>query len=189
MIVDIKEFYNEVVSCRKCGLCETRNTVVFGEGNLHADIMFIGEGPGQREDEQARPFVGPAGKLLDSMIEGIGLKRKDVYIANIVKCRPPKNRDPLPEEQEACLPYLRKQVAIIKPKIIICLGRISASVILKRQIRITRDHGVFEKAGNFYIMPTFHPAALLHNSMLVDSAKKDFEIIKQKYEELICLKK
>ena len=188
MSINIKEFYKEVVSCEKCELCKTRNTVVFGEGNLQADIMFIGEGPGQREDEQARPFVGPAGKLLDSMIEGIGLKRKDVYIANIVKCRPPKNRDPFPEEQEACLPFLRKQVAIIKPKIIICLGRISASVILKRQVRMTKEHGVFEQAGSFLIMPTFHPAALLHNSMLVDAAKKDFEIIKQKYEEIVCLR-
>ena len=184
MGIDIKRFYNEVVSCTKCDLAKTRHTVVFGEGSLSADIMFIGEGPGQKEDEQARPFVGPAGQLLDNMLLDIGINRKDIYIANIVKCRPPKNRDPFFEEQQACLPYLRKQVAIIRPKMLICLGRIAASAILGRQVKMMREHGVFEQKGDFWIMPTFHPAALLHNNDYIDDARADFVKIKEKMEEL-----
>lgn len=187
MYNNFKDLYNEVIKCKKCELCRERKTVVFGEGNIHADIMFIGEGPGQREDETARPFVGPAGQLLNKMLSEIGLKREDVYIANIVKCRPPKNRDPKEEEQNACMPYLRNQLALIRPKVIICLGRIAASVILKREVKMTKEHGIWTESKGFYIMPTFHPAALLHNEGNIPYAIEDFKLIKEKVAEMsIC---
>lgn len=184
MYDNIKTLYEEVMSCKKCRLSEHRKTVVFGEGNLHADVMFIGEGPGAREDATGRPFVGPAGQLLDRMLEEIGLLRKHVYIANVVKCRPPQNRDPRPDERETCIPYLRAQVAFIKPKIIVCLGRIAASVILGREIKMMREHGQCLGVKKFCIMPTFHPAALLHNPEHTKSAREDFLTIAKKLEEL-----
>lgn len=184
MFNNFKDLYNETIKCEKCDLCKTRNTVVFGEGNIHADIMFIGEGPGQREDETARPFVGAAGQLLTNMLRDIGIERKDVYIANIVKCRPPHNRDPLEEEQQACLPYLRNQLALIRPKIIVCLGRIAASVILGRKVYMTREHGTWTNVKGFEIMPTFHPAALLYHDANIPLAREDFVKIKEKSEEI-----
>ncbi len=180
----IKELYTTVMACEKCKLHATRKNVVFGEGNLHAELMFIGEGPGAREDESGRPFVGPAGKLLDSMLGDIGLKREEVYIANVVKCRPPQNRDPQPDEREMCMGYLRAQVAFIKPRIIVCLGRIAAGVILGREVKMTREHGSCTQVKNFVIIPTFHPAALLHNPDNAVDAKADFEVINQKLKEL-----
>lgn len=181
---DVKQFYEEVVSCQKCGLAATRNTVVFGEGSLHADVMLIGEGPGQKEDEQGRPFVGPAGQLLDEMLKEIGIQRKEVFIANVVKCRPPRNRDPKPEEQEACIGYLRRQVAMIRPKIIVCLGRIAAGVILKRTVYMTRENGIWTEKNGFWILPTFHPASLLHNNDYCMDARADFRKIAEKIKEL-----
>ncbi len=172
------------MSCEKCRLKERRKTVVFGEGNIHADLMFIGEGPGAREDETGRPFVGPAGQLLDKMLGDIGLKREDVYIANVVKCRPPNNRDPQPDEREMCMGYLRAQVAFIKPRVIVCLGRIAAGVILGREVRMTRDHGQAVQVKDFAIIPTFHPAALLHNPDHKADAEADFRIIGEKLDEL-----
>lgn len=183
-MIDIKGFYTEVSACTKCRLSEGRNTVVFGEGSLDADIMFVGEGPGQREDETARPFVGPAGQLLDRMLGDIGLKRSEVYIANVVKCRPPKNRNPLPDEVQACLPYLRTQVAVIKPKIIVCLGKVAAKALLGRDVSMTREHGVFLEKGRFYMMVTFHPAALLRNADFYEYSKEDFRLLKEKYLEI-----
>jgi len=150
---NIKELYKDVMACCKCRLSEKRKNIVFGEGNLHADIMFIGEGPGAREDETGRPFVGPAGKLLDEMIASLGLARSDTYIANVVKCRPPNNRDPQPDEREMCMGYLRAQVAFIKPKIIVCLGRIAAGLILKRDVRTRRVHTSQELYHNTYVPP------------------------------------
>ncbi len=184
MYHSIKELYTEVMSCSKCRLSEQRKSIVFGEGNIHADVMFIGEGPGAREDESGRPFVGPAGKLLDGMLGEIGLKREDVYIANVVKCRPPGNRDPQPDEREQCMTYLRAQVAFIKPRVIVCLGRIAAGVILGREVRMTREHGEINAVKNFVIIPTFHPAALLHNPQNTELAKADFEVIRGKLEEM-----
>lgn len=181
---DIKTLYEAAINCEKCALAKTRQHVAFGEGNLHADVMFIGEGPGAREDEQARPFVGPAGQLLDRMLGEISLDRKDVYIANVVKCRPPNNRDPKEEEREACIGYLRAQVAFIRPKIIVCLGRIAAGVILGRDVKMSKEHGVCTKVKNFYIMPTFHPAALLHNPDYAADAKQDFQVLKDTLHEL-----
>jgi DNA polymerase len=174
----------DIKNCKKCSLHETRKNTVFGEGNLSARIMFIGEGPGRDEDEMGRPFVGKAGQLLDRMLGCIGFSRNDVFIANILKCRPPGNRDPLPHEAMACLDYLRAQVALIKPKILVCLGRISAGYILGQDIRITRDRGVWHEVKDFYIMPTYHPAALLRNEELKKDSYKDLLAIKSKYEEL-----
>lgn len=149
--------------CRNCPLSETRRNVVFGVGNRQADILFIGEGPGEQEDLRGEPFVGPAGQLLDVMLSVIDLDRSRVYIANIVKCRPPRNRDPLNLEQDACIGYLRAQTALIRPKIIVCLGRIAAMRIIDPKFRITKQHGLwFDKAG-VQITALYHPSALLRD--------------------------
>lgn len=178
MYTSLKQVYDEVSQCKKCELCKTRTNVVFGEGNLRAKLMFIGEGPGQREDEMGRPFVGPAGQLLDKMIEAIGLARSDVYIANIVKCRPPYNADPKPEYAAKCISYLREQVRFIHPKIIVCLGRIATQHIIKEVTGINRIHGrVYERNG-FYLIPTFHPAALLRDESKKRLAWEDFKTIR-----------
>jgi uracil-DNA glycosylase family 4 len=154
---------SQCLSCRKCALCETRTNVVFGDGSRNAEILFIGEGPGENEDLQGKPFVGRAGKLLDDMLSLIDLDRTNFYIANMVKCRPPQNRDPLNVEQEACIGYLRNQTALLRPKIIVCLGRISAMKIIKPDFKISQEHGVwFEKSG-VQTMALYHPAALLRD--------------------------
>ena len=150
--------------CTRCGLCETRNHVVFGVGNEAADVMFVGEGPGEQEDLKGEPFVGPAGKLLDDMLCIIDLdRRSNCYIANIVKCRPPKNRDPLETEQDACVGYLRNQVALIKPKIIVCLGRIAAKRLIDPDYRITRQHGQWVQRNGVWMTAIYHPSALLRD--------------------------
>ncbi len=150
-------------NCTKCGLCETRHNVVFGVGPKHADVMFIGEGPGEQEDLKGEPFVGAAGKLLDDMLSIIDLNRENCYIANIVKCRPPRNRDPLETEQDACIDYLRNQVALIQPKIIVCLGRIAAMRIIRPDFRITRDHGSWVEKNGIWMSAIYHPSALLRD--------------------------
>ena len=150
-------------NCTNCGLCQTRHNVVFGVGPRDADVMFIGEGPGEQEDLKGEPFVGPAGRLLDDMLSIIDLSRENCYIANIVKCRPPKNRDPLETEQEACIGYLRNQVALIRPKIIVCLGRISAQKLIDPTFRITRQHGQWVERNGSWMSATFHPSALLRD--------------------------
>ena len=139
-------------ACRNCSLCEQRNHVVFGAGSEQAEVMFIGEGPGENEDLQGEPFVGAAGHLLDDMLEIIGLERAQVYITNIVKCRPPHNRDPLNVEQEACIGYLRRQVALLRPKIIVCLGRIAAMRLIRPDFKITREHGQWTEKGGVQMM-------------------------------------
>lgn len=184
MYTSFKKLFDDVARCSKCELCATRKNTVFGEGKTNAGIMLIGEGPGQGEDELGRPFVGRAGQLLDKMLLSIGFTRNDVYIANILKCRPPGNRDPLPHEAMACLGYLRSQVALIKPKIIVCLGRISAGYILGQDIRISRDRGVWHESKGFFIMPTYHPAALLRNENLKKESYADLLNIKAKFDEL-----
>lgn len=170
--------------CKKCRLWEMRTNVVIGDGNQNADIMFIGEGPGQQEDLQGRPFVGPAGQLLDKMLKAIDLTRKDVYIANVVKCRPPGNRDPHEDEQEACLNYLRYQLLLVKPKIIVCLGRIAAMAVIKPNFRITRERGTWEERKGYWITATYHPSALLRDEAKKRPAWEDFKAIKAKLEEL-----
>lgn len=179
-----KEIWDDVRTCTKCDLCRTRLNTVFGEGNPRADIMFIGEGPGRFEDETGRPFVGPAGQMLDELLGEIGIKREDIYIANVVKCRPPRNRDPKPEEIQACMPYLRAQTAFIKPKIIVGLGRYGSSLVLGRDIRMGREHGKVNRVKNFIIIPTYHPSALLHNPGNIPDAKQDFQVIREQIDAL-----
>lgn len=172
-------------NCNKCALCETRNNVVFGVGNKNSNILFIGEGPGENEDLQGEPFVGKGGKLLDKMLAAVDLSRdKNIYIANIVKCRPPKNRDPLPEEQEACIDWLRNQVLLIKPKIIVCLGRIAAMKIMNPDIKITKEHGQFIEKNGVLMMATLHPAALLRNPTNKPAAFEDFLKLREKIKEI-----
>ena len=185
MFDNFEELRENCLNCRRCGLCETRTNVVVGVGNPRSKVMFIGEGPGENEDLQGEPFVGRGGQLLDKMLAAVNLDRKtNVYIANIVKCRPPKNRDPLPEEQEACIGWLRNQVALIRPKIIVCLGRIAAMRIIKPDIKITREHGqFFEKSGTL-MMATLHPAALLRNPNQKPAAFEDFLKLREKIDEL-----
>ena len=154
---------SECLACRACGLCETRNNVVFGMGPEDAEVLFIGEGPGEQEDLKGEPFVGRGGKLLDDMLELIYLDRTRVYIANMVKCRPPKNRDPLPAEQEACAGWLQRQLALMQPKLIVCLGRISAMKFIKPDFKITREHGQWFDVDGRRVMSLYHPAALLRD--------------------------
>ena len=149
--------------CRECSLCQTRRSVVFGTGNRQAEIMLAGEGPGASEDEQGIPFVGRAGKFLDDMLAMIGLDRTKVYIANIVKCRPPENRDPLNVEQDACIGYLHRQVALVQPKIFVCLGRIAAMRFIDAKFRITKDHGRWYDVDGMRVMALYHPSALLRD--------------------------
>ena len=158
-----EQLKNECGACQACPLGQGRTHLVFGVGREDAEVMFIGEGPGEQEDLQGEPFVGPAGKLLDTMMAIIGLDRTKVYIANIVKCRPPRNRDPQEDEQTACLPWLERQIALIRPKLIVCLGRISAQALISRDFRITRQHGQWFRYGDIPIMATYHPSALLRD--------------------------
>ena len=185
MINSWEDLYNECTTCQKCELCKTRTNVVFGIGNPKSEVLFIGEGPGENEDLKGEPFVGRAGKLLDKMLEAVDLSRnKNIYIANIVKFRPPKNRDPKIEEQEACIDWLRNQVALIKPKIIVCLGRIASMKIIKPDIKITKEHGTFFKKGDTLIMPTLHPAALLRNPHQKPEAFNDYLKLRDKINEI-----
>ena len=149
--------------CQSCPLGETRTKLVFGDGNPDSEIMLIGEGPGEQEDLQGLPFVGPAGKLLDSMLQMIDLDRSKVYIANMVKCRPPRNRDPQPTEQQACRSWLDRQIELVDPKIIVCLGRIAAGEMIKKDFRITREHGQWFEADGVKMMAIYHPSALLRD--------------------------
>jgi len=153
----------ECAQCHECALCQTRKNVVFGVGNPKAEIMLVGEGPGASEDEQGIPFVGKAGMLLDDMLAIIGLDRTNVYIANIVKCRPPGNRDPLNVEQDACIGYLRRQIELIQPKILICLGRIAAMRLIDEKFRITKEHGAWYDRNGMRMMAIYHPSALLRD--------------------------
>jgi DNA polymerase len=172
------------LACTKCGLCQTRNHVVFGVGPRNADVLFVGEGPGEQEDLRGEPFVGPAGQLLDDMLSIIDLSRENCYIANIVKCRPPRNRDPLETEQEACIGYLRNQVALMKPKIIVCLGRIAAQKLIDPEFRITRQHGQWVQKGNVWMCATFHPSALLRDVSKRPEAFEDLLSLRAKIREL-----
>ena len=183
-----EELWNNLIShceaCQKCQLGATRTNLVFGTGNRTADLLFVGEAPGQAEDEQGIPFVGAAGKLLDRYLYAVGIPRESVYIANILKCRPPQNRDPLPEEEEACIGYLREQVMLIRPKIIVCLGRISAMKLIKPDYRITREHGQFIRKGGLLMTAVYHPAALLRDGTKKEDMLLDFERIKEQLDQL-----
>ena len=179
-----KKLKRDCARCEACELCRGRHNLVFGDGNEQAKVMFVGEGPGEQEDLQGVPFVGPAGKLLDTMLELIDLDRTKVYIANIVKCRPPRNRDPLPEEQEACCSFLARQIALVDPHIIVCLGRIAGQGIMKADLRITREHGIwYEHDGRMY-MATYHPSALLRDESKRPEAFEDLVKLRQQIREL-----
>ena len=175
------------MSCQRCALADTRHNVVFGVGPRDAEVMCIGEGPGENEDLQGEPFVGRAGKLLDDMLELIDLDRKtNVYIANIVKCRPPQNRDPLNTEQDACIGYLRNQVALIRPKIIVCLGRVAAMRLIREDFKISREHGQwFEKAG-VQMTALYHPAAILRDPSKRPDTFQDLKSLQAKIRE-VCI--
>ena len=184
-MMDWLELERACLSCQKCALADTRHNVVFGVGARDAEVMFIGEGPGENEDLQGEPFVGRAGKLLDDMLELIDLDRtKNVYIANIVKCRPPQNRDPLNTEQDACIGYLRNQVALIRPKIIVCLGRIAAMRLIKEDFKISKEHGAwFEKAG-VHMTAILHPAAILRDPRRRPETFEDLKKLQAKIREV-----
>lgn len=184
-MLDWNSLKDTCYSCTRCGLCETRHTVVFGIGNEQADVLFVGEGPGEQEDLQGIPFVGPAGKLLDDMLSIIDLSReRNCYIANIVKCRPPRNRDPLETEQDACINYLRNQVALIQPKIIICLGRVAAKRLIDPDYRITREHGTWVQKNGIWMTAIYHPSALLRDVSKRPKTFDDLISIRSKIQEL-----
>lgn len=184
-MMDWQELEATCGGCTRCGLCTTRHNVVFGVGNRTADVMFVGEGPGEQEDLKGEPFVGPAGKLLDQMLSIIDLDRNEnCYIANIVKCRPPKNRDPQAEEQEACIEYLRNQFSLIQPKIVVCLGRIAAKKLISDSFRITAEHGKWTRRGGVWMMATYHPSALLRDESKRPEAFQDLLTLREKMREL-----
>lgn len=179
-----EELINECKECKKCGLSNTRTNIVIGRGNVESSLMFIGEGPGEQEDIQGLPFVGPAGKLLDLLLNAMMIKKDDYYIANIVKCRPPGNRIPLDEEAEQCLTYLRNQVALIKPKIIVCLGATAMKYIIDKESKISQIRGQWIERKGYWIMPTFHPAALLRDESKKILMWDDMKKVKQRLEEI-----
>lgn len=171
-------------ACDKCELHKTRTNCVFGVGNRNADLLFVGEAPGEQEDLSGTPFVGRAGQLLDKFLYAVDIPRDEVYIANILKCRPPKNRDPLPAEEDACIDYLREQVRLIQPKIIVCLGRIAAMRLIKPDFKITKEHGIWVERGNFLITAVYHPALLLRDPRRKEEMLEDMKKIKAKLDEL-----
>lgn len=179
------ELKQTCAQCQNCGLCATRRNVVFGIGNETADILFVGEGPGEQEDLTGLPFVGPAGKLLDDMLGIIDLDRSlNCYICNIVKCRPPRNRDPMETEQDACIGYLRNQIALVKPKIIVCLGRIAAKRLIDPDYRITRQHGQWEQKDGIWYTAIYHPSALLRDVGKRPETFDDLLNIREKLREV-----
>ena len=184
MRVSWQQLTEEIHDCNKCRLCQTRTNVVPGEGNPEARIMFIGEGPGRDEDLQGRPFVGRSGELLTRMIRAIGLEREQVYICNVVKCRPPQNRNPEPDEAAACLNYLRAQVALVRPKVIVLLGKIACRYTLQQEISVMRDHGKWFERKGVWFMPTYHPSALLRDPSKKREAWDDFQKIRDKLSEI-----
>ena len=172
------------LSCTSCPLSQTRHNVVFGVGPQDAEVMFVGEGPGENEDLQGEPFVGAAGKFLDEMLSIIDLGRENCYITNIVKCRPPRNRDPMQTEQDACIGFLRAQTKLIQPKIIVCLGRIAAMKLIKEDFKITSEHGQWFERGGVQMTATFHPAALLRDVSKRPDAFEDLKSIQAKIREI-----
>lgn len=177
----LNELKNQCTQCRKCSLCEGRTNVVFGGGNENADILLIGEAPGANEDIEGKPFIGRSGKLLDSMLQEVGLSReKNIYITNTAKCRPPENRDPKPAETAVCLEWLSQQIEIIKPKIIVCVGRISAQKIIDKGFKVTQQHGEFVERNGIFYTATYHPAAILRNINNKPYALEDWKKIRDK---------
>ena len=184
-MMDWKTLQETCMACTQCGLCETRHNVVFGIGNQNAKIMFVGEGPGEPEDLQGEPFVGRAGQLLGDMLSIIDLSRKtNCYIANIVKCRPPQNRDPMETEQDACIGYLMNQIELVKPDIIVCLGRIAAMRLIREDYRITREHGQWVQKDGVWMTAIYHPSALLRDVSKRPETFEDLLAIREKLHEV-----
>ncbi|MBQ7124719.1 MAG: uracil-DNA glycosylase [Clostridia bacterium] len=179
-----EELENKCRECTACELHKTRTNLVFGTGNREADLMFIGEAPGESEDLSGTPFVGRAGKLFDKYLEAVDIPRESVYIANMLKCRPPKNRDPLPAEQDVCIEYLREQVRLIKPKLIVCLGRISAMRLIKPDFKIMKEHGIWYNKNGFEICAVFHPSLLLRDPRQKEAMLTDMKAVKARLDAL-----
>ena len=179
-----EELEKQCTECTRCELCKTKTNTVFGKGSRNAKILFVGEAPGEQEDLQGIPFCGASGQLLDKYFAAIDIGCDDYYVANILKCRPPRNRDPLPEEQEACIVHLREQLKLIEPKIIVCLGRISAMKIIKPDFRITREHGKWFKKGKYFITAVYHPSLLLRDASKREDMLKDFLEIERMFKEI-----
>lgn len=182
--IPLDELRVQVESCRRCPLCDGRTQTVFGVGNPHARVMFIGEAPGKNEDLQGEPFVGAAGHYLNELLGCAGLRREDVFIANVLKCRPPGNRDPRPEEIQTCTPYLREQTRTIDPEVLVTLGKFSTQFVLKTQVGITRLHGRVQRAGMFLVFPIFHPAAALYDGAKREAMENDFVTLGQLLHQL-----
>ncbi len=178
---ELKRF---VEQCSRCELCRTRNHSVMGRGNLHSPILFIAEAPGRNEDRDGVPFTGRSGELFDRLLGEVGMKREEIYLTNIVKCNPPGNRDPYPDEQEACIPYLKYETLLLRPKIIVCLGRIAAQRIIRSDYRITREHGVFLERKNTWLTAVYHPSAVLRDETKLPQMQEDFRKIREKLEEV-----
>jgi len=182
----LDQLHAEIRGCVKCSLHATRTQAVPGVGPCPADIMIVGEAPGFNEDRQGEPFVGAAGKLLDTLLARIGLGRSDVYITNVLKCRPPQNRDPMPNEVESCSPYLARQLSLIKPKVVLILGRHALERLLPGQGSISRIHGSLVRRGDVAYVPLYHPAAALHNGSLVADLERDFDSVKAYLDKLLA---
>ncbi len=180
----IGDLNKKICDCRKCALGTTRTKFVFGVGNPDADAMLIGEAPGRDEDLQGEPFVGRAGKLLNDILKAINFERGDVYIANILKCRPPNNRDPLPGEMETCIPYLHKQIDLIKPKVILCLGRVAANGLLEKKLSLGQLRETVHDFNGIKVVATYHPAALLRNPNWKRGCWEDVQKFRKLYDEL-----
>lgn len=178
---ELKRF---VEQCSRCELCRTRNHSVMGRGNLHSPILFIAEAPGRNEDRDGVPFTGRSGELFDRLLGEIEMKREEIYLTNIVKCNPPGNRDPYPDEQEACIPYLKYETLLLRPKIMVCLGRIAAQRIIRSDYRITREHGVFLERKNTWLTAVYHPSAVLRDETKLPQMQEDFRKIRKKLEEV-----
>ena len=178
------EIERHIAACTHCPLSQTRHRPVMGRGSHQAGIMLIGEAPGGQEDQQGIPFVGRSGEMLDSLLQSCGLTREEIYITNIVKCRPPCNRDPKEEEKEACLPYLKREMFLLKPKIIVCLGRVAAQRIISPDFKITRQHGAWTHRKSYAMTATYHPSAILRDPSKYEDAKNDFFEIVKKRDEL-----
>ena len=182
--MDWETLQAQCLQCRRCELARTRQNVVFGVGPRDAEILFVGEGPGQQEDIHGEPFVGPAGHFLDDMLSIIGLGRHNCYIGNIVKCRPPQNRDPLQTEQDACIPWLRMQTRLLQPKIIVCLGRIAAMKLIREDFKITREHGQWMEKGGIWFTALYHPSALLRDEGKRPDTFRDLKKLQAKVREV-----
>jgi len=179
-----KDLANQIINCTKCPLSETRHHSVVGDGDLTSKILFVGEAPGKNEDLQGIPFVGASGQLFNSYLDILDLTRKDIYLTNVVKCRPPQNRDPKPDEVQACIPYLRMQYRMMSPAIVVCLGRVAAGQLMKKDIRIMREHGTFLQKNDTWFMATLHPSALLRNPDNRPLVLNDMLIVKEKMKAL-----